>query len=71
MTETLDASPIEVVYRNHRGEVATRRILPWRVYWGATEYHPTAQWLLECWDVEKGAKRTFALADCDFDQATW
>ena len=61
---------IHVLYRNHRGEVATREILPIKVYWGSTEYHPENQWLLECFDVEKEARRDFALADCDFNDTT-
>lgn len=62
---------ISVVYRNHRGDVANRRIRPFRVRYGETQWHPRPQWLLECWDVEKNAARTFALKDCDFDGADW
>ncbi len=58
--------PIRVAYRNHRGEVAERRIIPVGLRFGATRWHPDLQWLLDCWDIEKDAERTYALADCDF-----
>jgi hypothetical protein len=58
--------PIDVVYENHRGEVAYRMVRPIGVRFGATEWHSEPQWLLEVWDVEKDAHRTFALDRCDF-----
>lgn len=58
--------PIGVVYRNHRGEVSTRRIIPRDIRYGATRWHPELQWLLDCWDLDKNAERTYALRDCDF-----
>lgn len=48
-------------YTNHRGERATRRLITRRLYFGTSEYHPGEQWLLEAWDCEKHAIRTFAL----------
>lgn len=56
-------------YTNYRGEAAVRTAIPERIYWGATEYHPEPQWLLEAWDSEKEAIRIFALGDCVFDRA--
>ena len=50
-------------YRDHRGEVADRRILPGRVYYGSARWHPDDQWLLDAVDLDKGAIRTFALAN--------
>ncbi len=55
--------PLTFTYRNHRGEVSERRVLPIRVYFGECEYHAGAQWLLVALDVEKGEDRTFALRD--------
>lgn len=57
---------IKVRYRNHRGVVAVRTITPVRLRWGRTEYHPEPQWLLECYDHDRKAHRSYALADCDF-----
>lgn len=54
---------IEFVYRNWRGEVSTRRVVPLHLNHGATEWHPEPQWLLIAFDVEKDAERSFALRD--------
>ena len=55
-----------VVYRNHRGATTLRRIVPRRVFWGFNEWQEEPQFLMDCWDEDKGEYRTFALADCDF-----
>lgn len=55
--------PLEIRYRNHRGETALRRITPKGVYYGATKWHPEPQWLLSAWDHDKQEARDFALAD--------
>lgn len=65
-TPALDCDPrkaIGIVYRNYRGETARRQVVPERVWFGATEWHPEEQWLLDAIDIEKGAKRSFALRD--------
>jgi len=56
-----DAATIH--YRNHRGELATRRILPQRMWFGSTKWHPEPQWLLDAHDLDKGVLRSFALRD--------
>jgi hypothetical protein len=69
----IDASegcPVTVDYINYRGERSTRRILPNRIVYGATEYHPRHQWLLEAMDLDKSAMRIFALEDMRFLDAT-
>lgn len=57
------AQLVVILYTNYRGETARRKIIPSSIWFGSTEYHPKAQWLLEAYDVEKGADRTFAIAD--------
>ncbi len=52
-----------IVYTNHRGETAIRRIIPQGIIFGCTEWHPRDQWLLQAFDLEKRADRVFALAD--------
>lgn len=54
---------VQVIYKNYRGEVATRSIVPIEMYWGQTEYHPHDQWLLKVHDVAKGAERVYAFND--------
>ena len=50
-------------YRNYRGEVSTRTVVPLHIMWGANEWHPEEQWLLYAIDVKKEAQRLFAMKD--------
>lgn len=50
-----------VEYVNHRGERATRQIVPLYLWYGATPWHPEPQWLLRVLDCEKGQERDFAM----------
>lgn len=52
-----------VKYKNYRNEVATRTIIPIKIYWGKTDFHPREQWILKVWDVEKNAERDYAFND--------
>ena len=52
-----------VVYRNHRGEVRTRKLYPLGTYFGATQWHPEPQWLMNAVDLEDGSTKQFALKD--------
>ena len=58
-----NAQPFKVRYKNWRGEVAVRTIIPQRVYWGSTEWHPQEQWLIEVLEVDKSILRVFAMVD--------
>jgi predicted DNA-binding transcriptional regulator YafY len=60
---TEPGTAIEILYTNYRGETARRKIVPGTLRFGATEYHPQPQWLLDAFDVEKQAERTFAMHD--------
>jgi predicted DNA-binding transcriptional regulator YafY len=53
-------------YVNWRGEFAMRTVTPVHIFWGATKYHPQPGWMLEAFDHDKQALRSFALVDCDF-----
>jgi predicted DNA-binding transcriptional regulator YafY len=53
-------------YTNYKGERAKRRIEPERLYWGSNEWHPEPGLLLDAYDVEKYANRTFALKSIHF-----
>ena len=63
--------PLRITYRNWRGEVGERNIVPQSVWFGATEWHPEPQWLLSALDTDKGAARDFALADFGANDDTW
>jgi predicted DNA-binding transcriptional regulator YafY len=72
-TETLDQSKtqdpgeatnaISLVYTNYRGETSVRRVIPQRIWFGATDWHPEEQWVLDAVDLDKQAERSFALKD--------
>ncbi len=51
-------------YRNHRGEVAWRHVLPQlgSLRFATTEWHGDA-WVFDGIDLDKGAWRTFAMKD--------
>ncbi len=57
---------VNVFYKNHAGKFAIRTISPLRVWYGATHWHPTEQWLMDVWDYGHNKARTFAIRDCDF-----
>lgn len=57
--------PQELVfqYRNHRGEIGWRRVLPSVISFQPTVWHPEPQWILVARDLDKGEDRSFALCD--------
>ena len=54
---------IEVLYKNWRGEIGVRKILPLDIYFGSSEFHKEQQWLMKVWDLDKEDYRTYALKD--------
>ena len=54
---------INIRYTNYRGETAVRQIVPVRIRFGASEWHPGEQWLMDAYDIDRQAERSFALAD--------
>ncbi|MEI6849608.1 MAG: hypothetical protein WCK29_01075 [archaeon] len=54
---------LKVIYKNYKGEVGERRIIPMEVYYGSNEYHKSEQWLMKVWDLDKNAFRDYALRD--------
>jgi predicted DNA-binding transcriptional regulator YafY len=54
---------VKIIYTNYRGETARREIIPQRLWFGATKWHPDEQWLLDAIDVDKKSPRSFALRD--------
>jgi predicted DNA-binding transcriptional regulator YafY len=54
---------IRMLYTNHRGETSVRRLVPQRIWFGKTDYHPDEQWLLEAYDLERQATRSYAVKD--------
>lgn len=54
---------VSVRYTNYRGETSVRSIIPLKIHFVSTEWHPEPQWVLEVFDIEKGAERSFAIKD--------
>ena len=55
--------PIKVKYKNWKGEIGIRTIIPQQIHYGCTDYHKENQWLMDVFDVDKDALRTYALMD--------
>ena len=49
-------------YYNWKGEKSERHAIVSFIYYGSTEYHKK-QWLVKCYDLNKGQWRNFALKD--------
>jgi hypothetical protein len=54
---------VGISYTNHRGETAFRRIIPIKIYFGSSQWHPKDQWLMDAFDLDKQAQRSFAMID--------
>lgn len=57
-------APLRVRYRNWKGDIRDRILMPKAVWFGKTEWHPDPTWLLQAIDLEDGGKvKDFALKD--------
>ena len=54
---------ISFTYLNHEGEESQRDVRTSRVWYGCTMYYPKRQFLLTAHDYNRGASRTFAVAN--------
>ncbi len=54
---------VSIRYKNHRGEIAVRVIIPHEIRFASTSWHPESQWLLDAYDLDRQAIRSFALKD--------
>lgn len=61
--EVNETPTVSILYVNYKGERALRTIVPNRMWFGTTLWHPAEQWFLDAFDVDKQESRTFALAD--------
>lgn len=57
------AQAVTIWYTNHRGDAQQRRILPGRLWFGSTEWHPEPQWLLDALDLDRQVQRIVAMRD--------
>lgn len=56
-----DDRTVIIDYTNYAGERRERAIQPLSIYYGTSEWHKEAQWLLVAIDMERGVSRTFAV----------
>jgi len=54
---------VKILYTNYRGETSIREIIPQKIWFGKTEWHPESQWLLDAYDINKKENRSFAIKD--------
>lgn len=57
------SNPIEIRYKNWKGKISNRIIIPIKLRYGESEFHKGNQWILKAWDVNKSADREFAIND--------
>lgn len=50
-------------YLNYRGEVGMRRVIPQAIRFEETVWHPGVQWILDAYDLDQSAVRSFAMKD--------
>ena len=59
-----DAKAMVVIrYTNYRAETSIRRVVPIRIRFASSEWHPAEQWIMDAFDLDRQAERSFALAD--------
>lgn len=59
----IDDKIVNILYTNWRGITSVRTIKPERIVWKSTEWHKEPQWLLDAFDIDRDAFRTFAMKD--------
>lgn len=58
-----DNKKVTILYTNWKGETRYRKIIPISIEFKSTEWHKQEQWILNAIDVDKDAKRAFAIKD--------
>jgi predicted DNA-binding transcriptional regulator YafY len=54
--------PVVFEYPNKKGESVSRHVMPYGIKFGFVPGIHEAQWLLDAFDIEKRAARTYAIA---------
>jgi predicted DNA-binding transcriptional regulator YafY len=63
--EVVVGEVVTMTYTNYRGERANRLVLPERVWFGATDWHPAHQWLMDAYDFDRKGLRSFAVCEIE------
>ncbi len=56
-----DPDSVSFMYTNWKGKVSKRHVIPSNIFFGSNEWHEEPQWLMEAYDLDKRAMRTFAM----------
>ncbi len=54
---------VHALYKNWKGCLEWRTIIPMDIFFGSNQYHTEEQWLMVVWDLDKNAERTYAIKD--------
>lgn len=54
---------VKILYKNWKGKVSYRNIIPEKIEFKSTEWHKEEQWILEAFDIDKNDMRGFAIKD--------
>ena len=54
---------LQFEYKNWQGKISIRKVIPYKIWFGNTNFHKDEQYLLHVYDIDKCAERNFALKD--------
>ncbi len=55
-----ESQSVNILYRNWKGRVAVRRIIPIEMRFESNQWHPEEQWILHAYDIDEKDERGFA-----------
>lgn len=58
-----DEHPLVFEYKNWKGELGIRKVIPLDIHFSSNEFHQEPQWLMVAFDKDKMDERTFAMND--------
>ena len=61
--ERADKNPIAFKYKNWKGKISNRIVIPIAIWYGNSDFHDGTQWFLKAYDYKKDAERNFAIKD--------
>lgn len=61
--EYREEHPLVFEYKNWKGEIGTRKVIPLNIFFSSNEFHKEPQWLMTAFDKDKLDERTFAIND--------
>lgn len=56
-------SSFKFFYKNHRGEINERTVIPKRFWFGTTDWYPMPQMFLSAFDLDRNENRDFAVSN--------